>query len=202
MLKWLVCSRPWLAFKGGHPQFKSAPLQLRNIADNQIDCGVADWKKVAELWLQTFKIWLPQFRNFPQSPASLLLSCPFSSAQDGFKSQQKIFLESSVSLETETCLKGTVAWDFLPLIFSPMNRPDSTAENVPKISELKLSSCGLEVADFWKNCDCGIAELRLRNNISSKVAELQLRKCFLQVAELRLRTQKKLRVPTSASFRS
>jgi hypothetical protein len=27
---------------GGHPQFKSAPLQLRNISDNQIDCGVAD----------------------------------------------------------------------------------------------------------------------------------------------------------------
>ncbi len=28
--------------KGEHPQFKSAPPQLRNIADNQIDCGVAD----------------------------------------------------------------------------------------------------------------------------------------------------------------
>jgi hypothetical protein len=28
--------------KGGHPQFKSAPPQLRNIADNHIDCGVAD----------------------------------------------------------------------------------------------------------------------------------------------------------------
>jgi hypothetical protein len=35
-----------------------------------------------------------------------------------------------------------------------------------------------------------IAELRLQSNISSKVAELRLRKCFLQVAELRLRTQK------------
>jgi hypothetical protein len=44
--------------------------------------------------------------------------------------------------------------------FSPMNRPNSTAENVPKIAELKLSSCGLEVADFRKNFDCGIAELR------------------------------------------
>jgi hypothetical protein len=28
--------------KGGHPQLKSAPPQLRNIADYQIDCGVAD----------------------------------------------------------------------------------------------------------------------------------------------------------------
>jgi hypothetical protein len=31
-----------MASKGGHPQFKSAPPQLRNIADYQIDCGVAD----------------------------------------------------------------------------------------------------------------------------------------------------------------
>jgi hypothetical protein len=67
-----------------------------------------------------------------------------------------------------------------------MNRPDSTAENVPKIAELKLSSCGLDVADFRKNYNCGIAELRLWSNISSKVAEL------------RLRTKKKLRVPSSA----
>jgi hypothetical protein len=28
--------------KAGHPQFKSTPPQLRNIADNQIHCGVAD----------------------------------------------------------------------------------------------------------------------------------------------------------------
>ncbi len=28
--------------EGGHPQFKSLPRQLRNIADNQIDCGFAD----------------------------------------------------------------------------------------------------------------------------------------------------------------
>ncbi len=73
------------------PQYCGQPNRLRS-------CGL---KKVAELWLRTFKIWLPQFRNFPQSPASPLLSCPFSSAQDGFKSQQKIFLESSVPLETE-----------------------------------------------------------------------------------------------------
>jgi hypothetical protein len=31
-----------LKSKAGHPHFKSAPPQLRNIADNQIDCGVAD----------------------------------------------------------------------------------------------------------------------------------------------------------------
>ncbi len=32
----------WGGYKGGHPQFKSAPPQLRNIADYQMDCGVAD----------------------------------------------------------------------------------------------------------------------------------------------------------------
>jgi hypothetical protein len=57
-------------------------------------------------------------------------------------------------------------------------------KNMPKIAELILSSCGLEVGDFRKNCDCGIAELWLQSNISLKVAELRLRKCFLQVAEL------------------
>jgi hypothetical protein len=75
-----------------------------------------------------------------------------------------------------------------------MNRPNFTAKNAPKIAEVKLSSCGLELADSKK---IAIAELRLRSNISLKVAEFRLRKCLLLVAELRLRTQKKLRVPTS-----
>jgi hypothetical protein len=61
---------------------------------------------------------------------------------------------------------------------------------MPEIAEVKLSSCGHEVADFRKNCDCGIAELR--SNIPLKVAELRLRKFFLQVAELRLQTLKKV----------
>jgi hypothetical protein len=53
-----------------------------------------------------------------------------------------------------------------------MNRPASTGKNMPKIAELKLPSCGPEVADFRKHCGCGIAELRLRSNIYLKVAEL------------------------------
>jgi hypothetical protein len=45
---------------------------------------------------------------------------------------------------------------------------------VPKIAELKLSSCGLEVADFRKNCDCRIA-----------VAEQHLFKsCGIAIAEV------------------
>ncbi len=34
----------------------------------------------------------------------------------------------------------------------------STAKNMPKIAEVKRSSCGLEVADYRKNGNCGIAE--------------------------------------------
>jgi hypothetical protein len=58
-----------------------------------------------------------------------------------------------------------------------MNRPDSTAKNMSRIAELKLSSCGLEVADCRKNCDCGIAELWLRSNIS-------LKSCGIAIAEV------------------
>jgi hypothetical protein len=44
-----------------------------------------------------------------------------------------------------------------------------------EIAEGMLSIFGLEVADIRKNCDCRIAELRLRSNIPLKVAELRLR---------------------------
>jgi hypothetical protein len=68
---------------------------------------------------------------------------------------------------------------------------------MPKIAEVKFSSCGLEVADFGKNCDCRIAELRLRRNIS-----LKLWNCDCGSASFKLRNcdcglKKKLRVPTS-----
>jgi hypothetical protein len=63
---------------------------------------------------------------------------------------------------------------------------------MPEIAEVKLANCRFEITDFRKNCDCGIEELRLRSNIPSKVAELPLRKFFLQVAELRLRTPEKV----------
>jgi hypothetical protein len=47
---------------------------------------------------------------------------------------------------------------------------------MPNNAELKLLSCGLEVADSRKNCDCGIAELRLRSNMS-------LKSCGIAIAE-------------------
>jgi hypothetical protein len=40
-----------------------------------------------------------------------------------------------------------------------MNRPNSTAENVPKIAELKLSSCGIAIADSKKSCACPPLEI-------------------------------------------
>jgi hypothetical protein len=73
----------------------------------------------------------------------------------------------------------------------------SAAKNMSEMAEVKLS-CGHEVADFRKNCDCGIAKMRLRSNIPLKVAELRLRKFFLQVAELRLRTPKNCACPPLA----
>jgi hypothetical protein len=44
-----------------------------------------------------------------------------------------------------------------------MNKLDSMAKKIPKIAEVKLSSCGFEVADLKK---IAIADLRLRRNIS------------------------------------
>jgi hypothetical protein len=65
---------------------------------------------------------------------------------------------------------------------------------MPKIAEVQLSSCGLEVAGFTKNCDCGITELRLRSNISLKscgiaIVEVFPSSCGIAIADY---------VPTSA----
>jgi hypothetical protein len=53
-------------------------------------------------------------------------------------------------------------------------------------------NCGIEALKLRTSEKIAIAELWLRSNISLKVAGLRLRKCFLQIAELRLRTQKKV----------
>ncbi len=58
----------------------------------------------------------------------------------------------------------------------------------PKIAE----NCGSETLKLRTSEKIAIAELRLRSKISLKVTELRLWKCFLQVAELRLRTKKKV----------
>jgi hypothetical protein len=73
-----------------------------------------------------------------------------------------------------------------------VNQPDSTAKNTPKIAEVQLSSCWFEVADFRKIVIVELRSLGCRAIFLWKAAEFWLRKCFLQVAELRLRTQKKV----------
>jgi hypothetical protein len=78
-------------YKGEHPQLKSAPPLLRNIADNQIDCGIADKKKLRNCDCGPSKF---DFRNSATLSSFLrvpLLSSPFSSAQDDFKNHQKNF---------------------------------------------------------------------------------------------------------------
>ncbi len=86
--------------KGGHPQFKSAPPQLCNIADNQIDHRVADSKRLQNCYCRPSKFDFRNSLTFHSLLPILLLYSPFSSTQDGFKNQPKIFLELSVSLET------------------------------------------------------------------------------------------------------
>ncbi len=78
----------------------------------------------------------------------LLLSSPFSSDQDGFKNQPKIFLDLSVSLETKNLPSRGSCMRFFTSNFFCMNRLDYTAKNMPKIAEVKPSSCMLKVADL------------------------------------------------------
>jgi hypothetical protein len=73
-----------------------------------------------------------------------------------------------------------------------------------KITEMKLSCCGLDVADFRKNCDCRVAVVELRSYISLKrcgiaMAEVLPSRCGVAIADFFF---KKLRVPTSAVLTS
>ncbi len=131
---------------------------LRNSAILRTTKSIAELrtKKVAELRLRIFKLWLPQFRNYPQSPANSATFWYLFLAQDGVKNQPKIFLELSVSLEIKkTCLKETVARDFLPPIF---------------FSWTPTGSYGQKYAE-----NCGNEALKLRT--SEKIAIAELRSC-------------------------
>ncbi len=170
-----------LVSKAGNPQFKSAPPQLRNIADNQVDCGVAALKKLRNYDCGPSKF---DFLNSATLCSLLpipLLSDTFSSAQDGFKNQPKIFLELSVSLETKKlALKGQF-YEIFTSDFFFMN-----PKQIPR--QKYAEDCGLEVADIRKYCDCGIAELRLRSNISFKscgiaIAEVRPSNCGIAIAD-------------------
>ncbi len=60
-----------------------------------------------------------------------------------------------------------------------------------------LSSCGLEVADFRKNCDCGVSVAEQHFFKSCGIAIVEV---LPSSAELQLQTQIQLRVPTSDKY--
>jgi hypothetical protein len=84
---------------------------------------------------------------------------------------------------------------FLLPIFVFMNLPNSTAKNMLKIAEVKLSSCGLEVADFSKNCVCRIAAAKQHffKKFGIGIADVLPPSCEIAIAD----SKKKARVPTS-----
>jgi hypothetical protein len=64
-----------------------------------------------------------------------------------------------------------------------MNKPDSMAKNMSKIAEVKLSSCGFKVADFKKNCNCGVAEQHFLKSCGIAIAEVLPSSCGIAVAD-------------------
>ncbi len=58
-------------------------------------------------------------------------------------------------------------------------------KKLPKIAEVKLSSCGLEVVDFRKNCDCGIAvaEQHFLQGCEIAIAEVLPASCGIVIAD-------------------
>jgi hypothetical protein len=79
----------------------SSHLHIRNISDNQVDCRAAVFKK-----LRNYDGGPSKFDFYNSATLCSLLPIPllsgtFSSAQDGFKNQPKIFLELYASLETK-----------------------------------------------------------------------------------------------------
>ncbi len=166
--------------------------QFRNIADYHIDCGIADLKKLRNCHCGPSKFDFRNSATLNLRPVPLLYN-PLFSAQDALKINQRQCLQSSVSKEIKSCVKGTVAWDFWPAIFF-MNRPIWIPDSYPKFGvlrfEAELENLGKLKSLKLRTWSCRLRKkLRLRN---CGVAELRLRKCFLQVAELRLRTQKKV----------
>jgi hypothetical protein len=64
-----------------------------------------------------------------------------------------------------------------------MNRPDSTAENVPKIAELKLSSCGLLKKLRLRNCGVPVAEQHFFKSCGIAIAEVLPSSCGIAIAD-------------------
>ncbi len=131
--------------------------------------------------ISSLKIFLP-FHRMEGGKICLIFSATVANS----KAYRLVPLSIPVTFRWTIPLKGQLHEIFyLQFVFRESN--GFHGKNIPKIAKVQLSKCGFEVVDFRKNCDCVIA---VADNISLKGVELQLRKCLLQVAELRLRTQK------------
>jgi hypothetical protein len=68
-----------------------------------------------------------------------------------------------------------------------MNKPDSMAKNMPKIVEVKLSSCGFKVADLKKlqlrTCGVAVAEQHFLKSCGIAIAEVLPSSCGIAVAD-------------------
>jgi hypothetical protein len=125
--------------------------------------------------------WPPIFFSHESTPNGFLIH----TLNLGFHIPLNIFLRLEISCYCPSkplkSKKHLVAKKYIVSCYS-------TAENMSKIAEMKLSSCGLEVADFRKICDWGIAELRLRINIALKscgiaIAEVLPSSCGIAIAD-------------------
>ncbi len=105
---------------------------------------------------------------------------PFPQLRMVFKINQKYFTTVYFSGNQKLALKVDSCVRFFTCDFFHSYSTGSHGQKYAEICGNSVKSCGLKVAEIRKNCDCGIAELR------------RLRKCFLSLAELRLRTQKKV----------
>jgi hypothetical protein len=115
----------------------------------------------------------------------LLLLVPFTQLRMVLKSIKNSFRTVCFSGNKKLALKGQLHEIFCLRFFFHEPRLDFMAKNMPKIVEMKLSSCGLEVADIRK---IAIAELRLWSNISLKscgiaIAEVFPSSCGIAVAD-------------------
>jgi hypothetical protein len=132
---------------------------------------------VAELRLRTFKIWLVQFRNFPQSPASSATFKSFFLSSGWFEKSFKFFFRTVSFSGRDSSMRF-----FTSNFFSWIDRIPR-----PKIGR-KLRKWSSQVSDFKKFCDCGIAMSRLRSNVSLKscgiaIAEVLPSSCRIRIAD-------------------
>jgi hypothetical protein len=137
-------------------------------------------KKVVELRLRTFKNLISAIPQFSAVSCQFhYFLVPFPQLRIVLKINQGYFKNCLFLLKTKLALKGELHEIFTSSFF--MNGPNSTAKNMTKIAEVKLSSCGLQKK-------LRVMELQLQSNISSKrygiaIAEVLPSSCGIAIAD-------------------